>query len=88
MSKIILRGDTVPHNAKIKFIDKRTTIKEEIDGHITYYDLTYTMMASGHIPNRIRAIMYKHITQIETFYTVKFNKDDENIYINTYTERR
>lgn len=87
MSKRIERDASILPKVKISFVDKRTTLKEEIDGHITYYDLVDTLIAAGNVSPTIRGHLHKHITDTEIYYTLSFHRTADTYYINYYCER-
>lgn len=87
MSKIV-HGDRFPKQAKIKFMNKRDTIQETLDGTIKYYDWCETMQIIKKTPCAIRYLIDKHRTLNGDYYTVETRKDAENTYVEIYMERR
>lgn len=87
MNKPIRRSDNIPENAKIRFIDKRTTIMEEIDGSVTYYDLEHSLLCEGYISQNVRGYLEKHDNVKPPYYTFTFHYSDTKHYRNFYVAR-
>ena len=87
MSKLI-RKINIPDSTRIKFVDKRTTIKQTLeDGTINFYDLNCTLRCEGYFTNQIRGELQKVDTEKDKYYTFTFNYGPYMHYRNFYTLR-
>lgn len=87
MSKQIRRVN-VPLSTSIRFVDKRTTIKETLpDGTINFYDLSNTLLCDGYVTNLVRGILQKVESETESYYTFAFNNGRTTHYRNFYKKR-
>lgn len=78
----------IPDSTRIKFVDKRTTIKETLsDGTINFYDLDSTLLCEGYFTNQIRGELQRVETEKVVYYTFTFNNGDKMHYRNFYTLR-